>query len=218
MLCESGVTRLVRRGDPHEVAKQALARLAQAGGRADHEGRFAEVQLQEAQFQRWLAEIRLHSEIHRARMAEEKSLEARGETPTAARILYDRNLREERQRVETWRNERVTIDLLDACRRPRPSEIEVSRISVDINTHAERPGDHRRQPDGAAHRPAEISSAMRSKRWRKTGRRATGRVHLGVGSSRPGPRALLDVEDNGLGVPPGVGSGSRGSVPAVLPP
>ncbi len=204
VLCESGVTRLMRRGDPHEVAKQALARLAQAGAEPATGADSLEMQLQEAQFQRWLAEIHLHSEIQRARMAEERSLQARGETPTTARILYDRNLREERQRVETWRNERVQIDLAAACR-ATAKEIETFADHVDINTLADGPViiiGSRMALRIALHNI--ISNAQQAvEESRPQGERD---VFVSVSVSPAGPsHAQVDVEDNGPGMPPGTG-------------
>ena len=115
---ESGVTRLLRRGDAaHELAKQALSRLADAD-RPATVPLPAEVEVQNEQFLRRLGEMQLHHDQRRARWAEERARELSDgpETRTSARILSDRTLREERQKVEVWRNEKVPIDLTNTCR------------------------------------------------------------------------------------------------------
>lgn len=129
---ESGVTRLLRRGDAaHELAKQALSRLD--AGRPATVPVPAEVEVQNEQFLRRLAEMQLHHDQRRARWAEERAheLSDEAETRTAARILSDRTLREERQKVEVWRNEKVPIDLTDTCR-IIAREVESFSAGVDI--------------------------------------------------------------------------------------
>jgi len=130
---ECGITRLLRRDEAaHQLAKQALSKLASA--LAETAGTASiEVEVQNEQFLRRLAEMQLHHEQRRARRAEERTRELLGETETetAARILNDRTLREERQKVEVWRNERVLIDLTDTCRNIA-REVESFSHCVDI--------------------------------------------------------------------------------------
>ncbi|TCJ33730.1 ATP-binding protein [Parafrankia sp. BMG5.11] len=113
-LCDCGITHLLRLGNPHEVAKEALRRLARdLDDRTPDDPGDPAAQLQEAQFQQRLAEIRLHDERERADRAEAALELAQG---AAALIRGDRQRREDRRRVDAWRSERVEIDLQHACR------------------------------------------------------------------------------------------------------
>jgi len=201
-LCGCGVTHLLQQGNPHELARQALIRLAAAELAAGPN--MTEERLQEEQFLRWLVEIRLHAESQRARMAEEALNEARRGTSAAAeRIRNDRQLREDRQQVEAWRTERVEIDLVESCRAV-VSIIEGLADQVDINMHA--------------HGPATIVGSRMALRiaLQNIVRNAQQAVQASHG---PGERdilvtvsvpeedpsqALVDVEDNGPGIPPNV--------------
>jgi signal transduction histidine kinase len=201
-LCGCGVTQLLHQGDPHELAKQALRRLAEAepaGG-----SKATEERLQEEQFLRWLVEIRLHAESHRARMAEEALDEARGGTSAAAeRIRSDRDLREDRQQVEVWRKERVEIDLVEACRTV-VSMIEGLADHVDINMHAHGPATI--VGSRMALRIA-LQNIVRNAQQAVQASQAPGERDILVTVSVPEDdrsHALVDVEDNGPGIPPDV--------------
>jgi signal transduction histidine kinase len=198
-LRESGITRLLRRGDPHEVAKQALERLDQARKVAGPGS--LEAQLQEAQFQRRLAEIRVHLEMTRARMAEEKHREPQDETPAETRILDDRYLREERQQVEIWRNERVDIDLRKACK-DIVKEVESFSDQVDINMRADRSAFilGSRMALRIALENILFNAQQAVQENRPPGERD---IFVTISAPADDPaHVLVDVEDNGPGVPP----------------
>jgi signal transduction histidine kinase len=200
---ESGITRLLRRGDTaHELAKQALSRLAAGGGGASLPGP-AEVEVQNEQFLRRLAEMQLHHEQRRARRAEERTRELLGETEpeteTSARILSDRTLREERQKVEVWRNERVLIDLTDTCR-TIAREVESFSHGVDILPPAAAPvmiiGSRmalRIALDNL------ICNAQLSAEENPPSAREVS-VSVSLPAADPG-HAWVDIEDNGRGMP-----------------
>jgi hypothetical protein len=198
-LCECGVTHLLRHGDPHEVAKQALLRLAETEPAAG--SGVIEARLQEAQFLRRLLEIRLHAEMRRARMAEEKSREGRGDTSAAAvRIRNDRYLREDRQQVESWRNERVEIDLAEACRKA-VSQLEGLADEVDINVHAEGPVTI---VGGRMALRIALENIICNAEQAVQESRAPGERDVFVKVSVPQDdpsHVLVDVEDNGPGIP-----------------
>lgn len=200
-LCDCGITHVLRSGDPHEVAKQALGRLAVAQTTAelgpDQERQRHEARLQDAQLLRFLAEIRWHDEHRRAERAEAAYERERG--TAAERIREDRERREDRQKVDAWRSERVEIDLVEACREVA-RDIERYDADVDIAVR----GEGRVLVVGSR---AVLQTALRNiignaehaVREARAPGEGTVSVLISIPPEDPA-RALVDVEDNGPGI------------------
>jgi hypothetical protein len=197
-LRESGIIRLLRRGDPHELAKQALVRLEQAANATRSD--FVDTRLQDEQFYRKLTQMELHHERLRARMAERKTLELLGETPTAVLILDDRTRRDRRQQVEEWRSERAAIELGAVCKELAREVESFSRgveILPDIKRHAHIVGSMMALRI-ALHNVICNAQLAAEKNEPPTPREVI--VCVDAPAADPG-YAWVDVEDNGPGMP-----------------
>ena len=224
-LCTCGVTHILRRADPHGVAKEALRRLADDWRDRDQDageepapspaprppvpvaadGAYAtDEELIQARLDVEAIEIRLHHERRRSRMLED-SLDGRhraaGETSERARFIRDdREEREDRATVQLWRKQRVEIDLADAC--------------ADAASKIERMLDHRVDVNVVRTGPAVIVGGRVMLRIvleslidnagqavdAHAGDERSVVVRVGPSAEHPG-WAEVDIEDNGPGMP-----------------
>jgi signal transduction histidine kinase len=201
-LCECGVTHLIRYGDPHAAAKDALRRFASAETATGQ--RSADEELLQARLDLEAIEIRLHHERRRNRMLEE-SLDARdqstGQLSRQARFIRDdREERDDRQKVEAWRTERVEIDLVRACADASGKIETISDHRVDVSMVR----------TGAASviggrvmlriaLESIIDNAGQAVDANPPGERSV-LVRVGPSAAMPG-WAEVDIEDNGPGMP-----------------
>jgi signal transduction histidine kinase len=203
VLCESGVTRQLRRADAHELAKRTLARLAPVPdpkAYSDPASVPTSEEVRRLQFQRWLAEIEVHHERRRAERAEERTRELLGGPDTEERILKDRRLREERQKVEDWSTERVAIDLIATCR-DVAREVESYSHGVEILPPVGAPvtvTGSRMALRIALHNLISNAQLEVEKHNPPDAREVA--VSVLVPASDPG-YAWVDIEDNGPGMP-----------------